>query len=113
MPAYALGHFHSTAPHPDLVEYVERIQGTLDPYEGRFVVHGGELDVPEGVWEGSLVLIEFPDLERARAWYASPAYQELIPLRTPHVVGDVVLAAGVRSGYHPSEKAEAIRAAPA
>ncbi|MBZ4319605.1 DUF1330 domain-containing protein [Streptomyces huiliensis] len=111
MPAYALGHFRSSVPHADVVAYVERIQDTLDPFGGRFVVHGGEPDVREGAWEGDLVLIEFPDLERAREWYDSPAYQELIPLRTPHVVGDVLLAAGVGPGYHPSAKAEAIRAA--
>ncbi|MGK5642240.1 DUF1330 domain-containing protein [Streptomyces sp. URMC 126] len=111
MPAYALGHFHSSVPHQDVVEYVERIQDTLDPFGGRFVVHGGELDVREGTWEGDLVLIEFPDLARAREWYDSPAYRELIPLRTPHVLGTVLLAEGVPSGYHPAEKASAIRAA--
>ena len=49
---------------------------------GRFVVRGGELAVLEGDWEPSrLVILEFPDLEAARRWYASPDYQEVRRLR--------------------------------
>jgi uncharacterized protein (DUF1330 family) len=27
-------------------------------------------------------VLEFPDVERAKQWHASPAYQAIIPLRT-------------------------------
>ena len=49
---------------------------------GRFVVRGGELAVLEGDWEPSrLVLLEFPDLDAAKRWYASPGYEEVKALR--------------------------------
>ena len=49
---------------------------------GRFVVRGGELAVLEGDWDPSrLVILEFPDLEAAKRWYASPEYQEAKRLR--------------------------------
>jgi uncharacterized protein (DUF1330 family) len=49
---------------------------------GRFVVRGGELRVLEGDWNPSrLVILEFPDLEAAKRWYASPEYQEAKGLR--------------------------------
>jgi uncharacterized protein (DUF1330 family) len=49
---------------------------------GRFVVRGGELAVLEGDWEPSrLVVLEFPDLEAAKRWYASPEYEEAKRLR--------------------------------
>ncbi|MGW8379084.1 DUF1330 domain-containing protein [Streptomyces sp. ODS28] len=111
MTAYAIAHFGQATPHRDLIEYVERIQSTLDPYEGRFLVHGGRREAVEGTWPGDVVMIRFPDMETARAWYGSPAYQELIPLRTPHLSGDIVLVEGVPEGYDPAAKAEFFRAA--
>ena len=49
---------------------------------GRFVVRGGELAVLEGEWSPSrLVILEFPDLETAKAWYVSENYQEAKKLR--------------------------------
>ncbi len=42
-------------------------------------------EVLEREWETrSLVMIEFPSIERARAWYRSPEYQEIIPMRLRH-----------------------------
>ncbi len=77
------------------MEYLERIDATLKLFGGRFIVHGDEVDVLEGSWQGALIVIAFPDLGRARAWYASPAYQEILPLRTGNLVGDAVLVQGV------------------
>ena len=49
---------------------------------GRFVARGGELAVLEGDWHPPrLVILEFPDLEAAKAWYASDGYQEAKRLR--------------------------------
>ncbi|MFE9061076.1 DUF1330 domain-containing protein [Streptomyces violaceusniger] len=110
--AYALAHLHGRSPHPDIIEYLERIQATLDPFHGRFLIHGGELEVVEGEWPGSVVLIEFPGgTADARAWYASPAYQDILPLRTDHIEGTAVLVEGVGPGYDPLARAEKLRAA--
>jgi uncharacterized protein (DUF1330 family) len=49
---------------------------------GRFVARGGELAVLEGDWSPTrLVILEFPDLEAAKSWYASPQYEEAKRLR--------------------------------
>ncbi|RNG12982.1 DUF1330 domain-containing protein [Streptomyces botrytidirepellens] len=113
MTVYALAHLRDRSPHPDIVEYLERIQATLDPYHARFVIHGAPVEVVEGTWPGSVVLIEFPDVVRAREWYASPAYQDILPLRTDHIEGDVVLLEGVGPDYDPVERAAKLRAADA
>lgn len=109
MPAYGFAHLRDRRHHPDVLEYLARIQGTLDPFHGRFLVHGPPAEVVEGSWPGSMVLIEFPGLAEARAWYASAAYQEILRLRTDHIEGDVVLVEGVGSGYDPRERAEKLR----
>jgi len=95
MPAYAVAIVRETRFGPDVQEYLERIDDTLTPFSGRFVVHGGPYVPMEGAWAGDLIMIEFPDLDRAQAWYRSPAYQAIQPLRENNTVGDLFLVSGV------------------
>ena len=95
MTAYAVAHLQSVRAGPDIVEYLQRIDATLEPYGGRFVVHGGDPDVREGEWPGDLIVIEFPDRETAIRWYESPAYQEILPLRTDNSDGTAIIVDGV------------------
>ena len=95
MAAYALAHLRTVAMGPAIVEYLERIDATLAPFEGRFIIHGARAEVMEGDFTGDLIVIEFPDRDRARAWYESPAYQAILPLRTDNADGDVLLIEGV------------------
>ncbi|MGW7578133.1 DUF1330 domain-containing protein [Streptomyces sp. NPDC054765] len=111
MTAYAIAHLRPVAPHPEILDYIEKIQSTLDPFGGHFIVHGSQVEVREGDWPGSVVVIAFPDLARARGWYDSPAYAEILPLRTRHVEGDAVLVPGVPDGYDPAMTAARLRAA--
>ena len=44
-------------------------------YGGRYLARGGRTDVLEGDWSPTrAVILEFPSLERARAWWESPEY---------------------------------------
>ncbi|WP_432924467.1 DUF1330 domain-containing protein [Microbispora sp. CA-135349] len=95
MTAYAIAQLRDVNLGDDIVEYLRRIDATLEPFGGRFIIHGGEPEVLEGTWKQTLIVIEFPDLGRARAWYRSPAYQEILPLRTRNSSGDAVLIEGV------------------
>lgn len=99
MRAYAVAHLYHVQPGPPIVDYLQRIDGTLAPYGGRFLVHGGYKSVLEGDWPGDLIVIEFPDMDHARNWYASPAYQGILPLRTANAEGAVILAAGVGADH--------------
>lgn len=99
MPAYALAHLRSVRMNPEITEYLRRIDATLAPYGGRFLVHGAQVEVVEGDWSGHLVIVEFPDRESARAWYESPAYQEILPLRTENSDSVTLLVEGVAPGY--------------
>jgi uncharacterized protein (DUF1330 family) len=108
--AYAIAHLRTPALHPDVFEYLERIQATLDPFDGRFIVHGPSIDVVEGPWPGTIVVIEFPDVARARGWYDSPAYQAILPLRTDHIEGEAILVNGVDADYDVAKTAARFRA---
>lgn len=66
-------------------EYTRDVPASLEPYGGRFIVRGGAYEVVEGTFTAPrIVLLEFPSLEQARAWYASDAYQSILPLRKLH-----------------------------
>ncbi|MGX5840241.1 DUF1330 domain-containing protein [Mesorhizobium sp. ArgA1] len=101
MTAYAVAHMRQVTMGPQIVEYLQKIDATLAPFGGRYLVHGGELDVIENDWPGHLIIIEFPDKEHARGWYESSAYRQILALRTDNSDADVVLVDGVG----PSHKA--------
>lgn len=110
MSAYAIAHLRTPQINDDVLSYLERIQETLDPHGGRFLVHGGEVEVREGTWPGTIVILEFPAVEDARGWYDSPAYQAILPLRTRHIETDAILVEGVPEGYDAGVRAAATRA---
>ncbi|GAA5055011.1 DUF1330 domain-containing protein [Streptomyces sp. SID10815] len=111
MTAYAIAHLREAAPHPEIAEYMERISGTFEPYGGRFLVHAAQHEVKEGAWPGHVVMISFPAMTEARAWWDSPAYREIAPLRARHIEGDIILVPGVPENYDPTGTAGAIREA--
>jgi uncharacterized protein (DUF1330 family) len=86
-------------------EYKQMTPGSLAPFGGRFIVRGGETEVLEGSWRPPrLVVLEFPDAERARAWWASPEYAEAKALRQRIASTEMLLAVGV-SGTPPAPPA--------
>lgn len=99
MNAYAIAHLHRVELNAEIAEYLMRIDDTLPPFEGRFLVHGQVPEPADGTWEGSVVVIEFPSIAKARAWYASPAYQAILPLRLRNSQGEAILVEGVSPRY--------------
>jgi len=103
MTAYAIANIQSITMGPPIVEYLERIDGTLAPYGGRFVVHGDPADVREGDFTGDLIAIEFPNTAAAVGWYESAPYREIAPLRTDNSDGWVVLVDGVSPDHRATD----------
>jgi uncharacterized protein (DUF1330 family) len=99
MPAYAMAHLRSVDVGAEIVEYLDRIDATLEPFDGRFIVHGAVPEVREDEFPGTIVVIEFPDRAAATAWYESPAYQAILPLRTEHSDGTAFIIDGVKPGH--------------
>lgn len=54
----------------------------------------GPLEVLEGDPAEGVVVLQFPDMEQAKAWYESPAYQEAKPHRLKGGDYRVILADG-------------------
>lgn len=113
MTAYVIGHLRPTYPHTDIADYMDRVVATFEPYGGEFLVHGTRHEVLEGTWEGGVVVVGFPDLEAAHAWWDSSGYRAIAPLRSRHIDGDIVVVDGVAPGYRPAAAAAEMREAAA
>ena len=78
------------------VDYTKAVGPTLAAYGGRFVVRGGRAERLEGSWEPKrVVVIEFPDFARAKAWWESPEYREPKALRQRISTSDMIVVEGV------------------
>jgi uncharacterized protein (DUF1330 family) len=76
-------------------DYVPPVASTMEPFGGRVIAASDETTTLEGsVPPGRTVLIEFPDLDSARRWYASDAYAPLLALRKSITVSSAVLLPG-------------------
>jgi uncharacterized protein (DUF1330 family) len=69
--------------------YARAAAPTYPVYGGGVALRGPILDVLEGVLEVSrdtrLVVLQFPSLGQARAWWDSEDYRQLVKLRQPPV----------------------------
>jgi uncharacterized protein (DUF1330 family) len=76
-------------------DYVPPVASTLEPFGGRVIAASDETTTLKGsVPPGRTVLIEFPDLDSARRWYASDAYAPLLALRQSIATSSAVLLPG-------------------
>jgi uncharacterized protein (DUF1330 family) len=84
-PAYYVAEFELTDAEA-IRPYSARVESTFKPYSGRYIVRGGTAAGLEGdAPKGRMVVIAFDSLVQARAWYDSPSYREIMPLR--HAAG--------------------------
>ena len=56
------------------------------------------------------MIVEFPSVDAAKDWYASPAYQEILPLRADNIEGDTLIVPGVAQPYSAAATAATLRA---
>lgn len=76
-------------------EYVKASPSAIAEYGGRFIARGGQMTTLEGPEEtGRVVLVEFPSLERAQAWYHSPEYQRARELRAGAAEASIIAIEG-------------------
>ena len=63
-------------------QYVAALPGTLAPYKTRTLVRANPVALDNSVPPaGSLVIIAFNNMDDVKAFWNSPAYQAIIPLR--------------------------------
>lgn len=76
--------------------YAARSKAVVEKFGGRFIARGGPTTPLEGGKpERRVVLVEFANSEDARRFYASPDYQELVPIRQAASNGRLFVVEGV------------------
>jgi uncharacterized protein (DUF1330 family) len=81
---------------PAFREYARRIGPTVERFGGRYLIRGGRMECLEGDWQPVRpVVIEFPSFDRAKQWYESAEYQELIAIRSGAAKVNGVLIEGL------------------
>ncbi|MGI9388542.1 MAG: DUF1330 domain-containing protein [Boseongicola sp.] len=87
---------HVTVRDPEAYkEYVEKDTPILLALGGKFIIRGGQAEVPEGVALDRHVVIEFPSYEAAMAAYNDPEYQEVAEIRRRTAESVIIVVEGV------------------
>jgi uncharacterized protein (DUF1330 family) len=75
--------------------YVATAMSTMMKGGGTVLVADDSPELLEGQWHGNrTVILGFESVEAARAWYRSPEYQAVIPIRQDAADANVVIVAG-------------------
>lgn len=81
MPAFVIVDIEVRDPE-DYENYKSLVPASVAAYGGRFIARGGAIESLEGDWTPErIVVLEFPSLERARQWWASPEYSDAKAIR--------------------------------
>ena len=94
MPAYLIARVEVTD-WTRYREYTKATPGAIARHGGKFIVRGGDITCLEGEAESRrLVILEFPSLEKAEAFWHSPEYGRAKALRAGAATGQFLLVEG-------------------
>ncbi len=95
MAAYVIAQVDITDPER-YQDYIKMVPATVAQYGGTFIARGGNAEVLEGDRQlpQRLVIIEFENRERAKAWWASEEYRDAKALRQATSNGTLFLVDG-------------------
>jgi uncharacterized protein (DUF1330 family) len=78
-------------------EYRKAVPATIEHFGGRYLLRGSKVEAMEGDWTpGAFVVLEFPTLDKARAWWSSEEYRPLKALRRLSSEARIILADEIR-----------------
>jgi uncharacterized protein (DUF1330 family) len=97
-PVYLISEADTITDPTAIKEYGAKVNETLAPFNGHyhFVVRGGKPESLDGdAPPKGIVVIAFDSSEQAHAWYTSPAYEAIRPIRLAAVKGRMFIVEGV------------------
>jgi uncharacterized protein (DUF1330 family) len=77
-----------------LQKYGAKVPETLASFNHQYVIRGGKTKSLEGDPPKGIVVIAFDSMEKAQAWYDSPAYDAIKPIRIGSTKSRVFIAEG-------------------
>jgi uncharacterized protein (DUF1330 family) len=77
-------------------EYKKLTPSSIAAYDGKFIVRGGETENLEGDWQPErIVILEFPNVDRAEQWWNSIEYAPAKSIRQKSATTKMILVKGV------------------
>jgi len=76
-------------------KYGEKVPETLAPFEHHYVIRSSKIQGLEGEPPKGVVVIAFDSAEKARAWYDSPAYAAIRPIRQSAAKSRIYIVEGI------------------
>jgi uncharacterized protein (DUF1330 family) len=82
-PAYYVGNVQEVKDAEAYKAYAAKVGDTLKPFGGTFIVRGAEPVILDASRKppGYIVVIQFPSMRNLRAWWDSPVYSAIRPIR--------------------------------
>jgi len=95
MPAYVISEVEMRDP-AGFEAYRTIAAKTIAQFGGRYLVRGGAAELAEGgPPPKTMIIVEFPSMERLREWYASPEYAEALKVRVTALERRLMFVEGV------------------
>ncbi len=95
MPAYLISDV-SVRDAEAFQTYRTRAAAAIARYGGRYLARVGAIEPLEGSWRPErIIIVEFPSVEQARAWYRSAEYASALAVRDQALSRDLILVDGV------------------
>ncbi len=95
MPAYMVARVNVKDP-VQYEEYKALAPIAIKKYGGEYLTRGGEMETLEGPEETlRVVLVKYPDMDAARAFYNSPEYKKARDARAEAAEGSFVILEGL------------------
>lgn len=93
MPAYIIARIEVTNLEA-YKEYASQTVAITESFGGKFLVKAGAFEQIEGSGPDRHVVVEMPDVATAKAFYASDAYQAILPIALKNSIRDLVIVEG-------------------
>jgi len=95
MPAYVIFIRNSVSDAEEMKTYSQKAGAARGDHKLTPLAFYGASETWEGEPAEGVVLLQFPDMAQAKAWYTSPAYQEALQHRLKGADYRVILADGL------------------
>jgi uncharacterized protein (DUF1330 family) len=87
-------------------QYAQLVRPLIERNGGRYLVIARDAEIRDGGWPFvRTVVVGFPSKQAAHAWYDSPEYREIIPLRQRGIDANIVMVSDLSEspveGYPP------------
>jgi uncharacterized protein (DUF1330 family) len=77
-------------------DYKALAPASIEQYGGKYLARGGRCEVLEGAWKPNrLVILEFPSLDKAKAWWSSTEYAKAKSIRQSCSQAELVVVEGL------------------